>query len=120
MLNYDLSRAAYSGDYESVSKCLTQGADVNARSFKGLNGIQGASFNGNTRIVALLVANGADPNEGLWGAVVKNHPAVVKLLVENKASVNRRHKGDESLLTLANNLGYHEVASILTSAGGRL
>lgn len=72
---------------------------------------------GNIRIVALLLAHGADPNEGVRHAVVMNHPAIVKLTVEKQAFVNRRSEVGETLLKYAKDRGYREVAIILLNAG---
>jgi ankyrin repeat protein len=118
IFNYMLVWKAYTGDYNGAAEYLGLGADVNAKAFKGLNAMEAASYRGDASIVRLLLASGADPNDGIWGAVVKGHTEVVRALVNRGVAVNRRH-GGATALGIADARGYHEIAAILKAAGGR-
>ncbi|XP_071124326.1 serine/threonine-protein phosphatase 6 regulatory ankyrin repeat subunit B-like [Mytilus edulis] len=79
-----------------------------------------ASCNGNDKIVAYLVEQGADVNSQsnigntpLTLAASKNHLNIVQILIEHKADVNIRNEKGSTSLSLASSKGFDEIVACL-------
>ena len=85
--------AARAGDAARVTRALTQGADINAKSRYGVTALMFAADKGHLDLVRLLLDKGADPDvqDGFYQmrainlALQNGHVAVAKLLVERGA-----------------------------------
>lgn len=86
----DAPSAAYLGDVDELTSRLEDGTDPGDR-VGGLDLLSWAAFAGATATAALLLERGADPDSGaLHSAAGGARPALVRLLLEAGADVNRR------------------------------
>ena len=118
-----LLESARIGDLEKVKECLTNGANVNAKSdlthktalIKALN-------NNHFEIAKYLVKNGADvnPENGeiplIW-ASENGHFEIVKFLVENGADVNIKNNYNYTALKWALLVEHREIVKFLVAHG---
>ena len=90
--------AAANGNVAMLRLLLEKRADANAAAASGLTPLMEASRSGSVDAVRLLIAHGASVNAresargqtALMWAVARQHPEVVKALIENKADVTLR------------------------------
>jgi Ankyrin repeats (3 copies)/Domain of unknown function (DUF3471) len=96
-LNDQMWEAARRGDVAGVTAMLDKGADVNAKFRYGTTALFKAAERGNTEVVKLLLARGADPTirdtfynaTAMTWALSQKHVDVVRLILEKDAtSVN--------------------------------
>lgn len=89
-----LQRMCDKGKYEDAKELILNGADVNDRDYAGNTAIHEAALKGHTRIVELLIDNGAiidirsgpyDLDTPLIDAVANDHIDVVRLLLQRGA-----------------------------------
>lgn len=90
-----LQRMCYKGKYEEAMELLKAGANVNDRDYAGNTALHDAALRGHTKIVQLLIDNGAiidirsgpeDLDTPLINAAANNHIAVVSLLLKRGAN----------------------------------
>lgn len=74
--------------------------------------IEAASASGNAEVVDMLLARGADANNGMKGAVRGGHVAVLEKLIANGADPKK-----EEYVVEAVNLSKHNVLKVLLDAG---
>lgn len=86
-MHCEISDAVHSGDFEKVHSLISSGSDVNWRDGFGITLLMSASFIGNSDIVSLLLAYGADKDlkdingdNALKYALKKGHNEIVDLL----------------------------------------
>ena len=129
-----LMAAAYSGDLDSVTWLVEQGAAVNARSEAGCTALNGAAVSGNAAIVKLLLDRGADPNvryeepdsigdfqTPLMNAAWHGHVECVELLLERGADVNvLGGPFGRSPLLCAATTGSEETVRVLLARGANV
>jgi ankyrin repeat protein len=93
-----LALAAANGNAAVIATLLRKGAAVNAASETGVTPLMEAARTGRVDAVRALLAGGADVNAretdrgqtALMWAVARRHPAVVKVLLEQRADVAAR------------------------------
>jgi ankyrin repeat protein len=93
-----LALAAANGNAAVIATLLRKGAAVNAASETGVTPLMEAARTGRVDAVRALLAGGADVNAretdrgqtALMWAVARRHPAVVKVLIEQRADVAAR------------------------------
>ena len=92
-----LQQAAADGDLEQIKLHISLGADVNAKTNKGLTPIYVAIGKGHKQAVELLIASGADVNaktESGWmplhSAAINDHKTIAELLIASGADVNAK------------------------------
>jgi len=91
-----LHRALADGEIEQAKLLISEGADVNFRSYGDRTPLQIAAFKGYMEIVELLLANGADVNIGremnnrtaAEFAMRGNHTEIVELLISKGADIS--------------------------------
>jgi len=124
-----LLATAVSGDMQAVEELLAKGADVNAKSDRGLSALHSAAVFGHRDIVELLIEKGADVNakaeRSLWdegmtalhGSCVKGQKDVAELLIAKGADVNAKSKNGYTPLHIATTEGYRDVVELLIAKG---
>lgn len=130
--NLPLDQAARNGDIVVVRNLLQQGADPNGLNKWGTNALTGACSLGagsadHTKIVELLLANGADVNRQVLGgttalneAAYWGHIATVKVLLDAGADVNATKENGYTPLLAAASRGHLEIVSELLDAGANI
>ena len=103
-LDISLIGTTITGNEEGTRHLLTRGADVNGR----------AEDSGET--VLMLAARG-DRSVKQPGQLVADHAAVLKLLLENGASINARDNAGRTALMYAAEHGRDELVQVLLEAG---
>lgn len=94
-----LSKAAFAGDVDAMKQALTDGADPNIKDPQsGSTLLANAALMGHTKVVALLLENGADINArsrdggtALHAAAFLGRTEAVKLLLEKGADTTLRN-----------------------------
>ncbi|KAM6483360.1 ankyrin repeat-containing domain protein [Trichoderma sp. SZMC 28011] len=115
--------ASYTNSVDTLTLILNTGVDINT-SFGGVGtSLHLASFNGNPRVVNLLLTRRADPEQSdRWGrtplmdAIRRNATDCVKLLVHAGAKVNIEDHGGDSPLFCAASKGNQECVRIILEA----
>ena len=123
-----LTVAAAEGQAEVVELLLESGADINiqGKGSAGRTALMKAVERGNTEVVEILLKHGADVNilgydkSALSIAVCKRRTEIVKLLLSHGADPLLRVWIDSTALTYAKNLGYYNIAKILSAARQQL
>jgi ankyrin repeat protein len=108
-------------DYE-VARLLHTGASPNVLNQWGMPLLNYAIYYGYTRIVDLLLSNGANPNGSekvipLHTAVIANQPAIVQLLLKAHADINKQNKEGQTALMLAVEYNHPDIIRLLLQAG---
>ena len=123
-----LTVAAAEGQAEVVELLLESSADINiqGKGSAGRTALMKAVERRNTEVVEILLKHGADVN--ILGydksarsiAVCKRRTEIVKLLLSHGANPLLRVWIDSTALTYAKNLGYYNIAKILSAARQQL
>jgi len=121
----DLNRAASEGNLQSIRALLTAGADVNGRSPNGRTALMTAALAGNTQVVDLLLANGANPNitdykEGRTALIIAaegGHTEVARSLLKAGADPNSKDRLGETAMSNAQRLNRVQIGRLLKQAG---
>ncbi len=101
-----LQRVAASGEVSNVESILqTEPTPVNCRDARGSTPLHSAAFNGQTKMIQILVAHGAavdaTDNDGatpLHAAAFSGYPGAIEVLLESGARINALdHHGDTPL-----------------------
>ena len=108
-----------------VRKLVEGGADVMVETRSGESVLFAASAGGHVDVVAYLLglgvfdvaAEGAGYSSSLWAACVRNHPEVVKLLIEGGADVDVEGRERNGPLCVACEGGHVECVQLLVDAG---
>jgi len=128
-VNEDLLHAVTKGDLKAVKSCFKNGADVNAKSARGIPALILAIGMHRIDIVSLLLAKGADVNaRNIHGetALIGGNGWLPRYCVSvacQGADVNAKRKGDHSegdhstVLMLAVSVGYSDIVSLLLAKG---
>ena len=118
-----------SGNRQATNDLLAQGADVNAKSDRGLSALHSAAVFGHKDIVELLIEKGADVNakaeSSMWdegmtalhGSCVKGQKGVAELLIAKGADVNAKSKNGYTPLHIVVTEGYRDVAELFIAKG---
>ncbi|MCI0489794.1 MAG: ankyrin repeat domain-containing protein [Blastocatellia bacterium] len=121
-----LMRAALTGDIDTLSLLLDEGADPNARDPDGRTALMDATFAGHTNIVAALLESKADPDAkdidgwtALMEAASKGHTDIVKLLLSAGADARTGSKDGWTALKVAAK-GHVQITQLLKDATERL
>lgn len=93
-----LMEAATTGNYEVMKLLLEAGADAQTANPEGQTALMAVARTGNIKAAELLIKRGAKVDAAeKWGgqtalmwAAARNQPDMVKLLIKNKAEVNKR------------------------------
>jgi ankyrin repeat protein len=125
-----LTRAAASGDADTVRKLLREGVDVNTRNQWGQTALFLACSYAyrNAELIKVLLDAGADPNvRERWGGTVlvsavgtasdENRPPIVRELLRSHADVNVKDSSGMTPLMRAAFVGDVETVRILLGAG---
>ncbi|MFZ9362829.1 MAG: ankyrin repeat domain-containing protein [Arenimonas sp.] len=119
----DVPAAVLAGDAEAVKRLLELGLPVNAFDGKGSTALIHACGQGQTALVRLLLAQGADAGvaaasgvNALWAALSQAHTEVLQELLFGGADVNQKVAGYPPL-HLASALGSTEHAAMLLEYG---
>ena len=98
-------------------------ANPNVQSKSGWTALMGASGNGHSEIVKLLLENKANPNvqsksgwTALMGASKNGYSAIVKLLLEAKANPDAQDEYGWTALIWASEKGHSEIVKLLLEA----
>ena len=121
-----LGHAAKHGHNEIAELLIVNGADVSAKSLKGLTPLHYAAVNGHKEIAELLIAKGADvyaKSEGgetpLVYAVAEGQEEVVDLLIAAGTDVNTKDGFGDTSLDWAILFKQTKIANLLRKHGGK-
>jgi cytohesin len=118
-----------SGDLQAIEDMLSKGADVHAKSDRGLSALHVAAVFGHKDIAELLIEEGADVNakaeRSMWdegmtalhGSCVRGRKEAAELLIARGADVNAKTKNGYTPLHIAATEGYRDVAELLIAKG---
>ena len=109
----------------ATRKLLNNGANVNQNNGNGRSPLMQASFIGNSELVKLLLAKGADVNKAdsdgntaLHFATVENYLGITRLLLAAPGiQVNKVNKDGETPLIVASQAGDYEIVEALLAKG---
>ncbi len=117
-----LGLACFFGHYETAEYLTKMGAQINTPSRNPLKAvpIQSAAAAGHTKIVILLLDNGADPNLREQGGYTPLHAAaqngdvgMIRALINHGADVKIASQDGKLPIDLANQAGHAEAATLL-------
>ena len=123
--------AADNNNMEMVKLLLSYGADIDYQGFRGITALFSAleyDRKENIEMVKLLIKNKADVNIAYNGdrgneetplmyAAMEGYKETVKILIENKALVNKRNRNNVNALIYAYMFGHDDIADILLQNG---
>ena len=117
--------AAYINDSKSALWLIANGADVNAKAFRGWRPLHRAASDNATETAALLLENGAEANakdnDGrtpLYIAASGNATETAELLLKNGADVNAKGDGGDTPLDRAIDWKRSKMQALLRAHGG--
>lgn len=123
--NFDLKKAARTGNLELVKLLVDMGTDVNAKGYGAATALHYASVNGHIDVVQFLIKQGADVNSAddkggtaLIYSVWKRHIKIVRILIKSGANVNAITNDGRTALGVAQAEGDVGIEKILREAGG--
>ncbi len=96
-IDYKLTNRVVNGDDSSVYYYLKSGADVNNTRYHGLSPIRASVVHNHYKTAVLLLSHGANSNDGLYVAAMKNNVNMALLMLDNKADAFS--KSDEMMQT---------------------
>ena len=127
ILNKTFLNAVTLKNYALMEELLKKGADINATYDDGeFTAFSSAAASGDIELVNFLLTNGANtkgnskfPNSPIYLAITRNHPIVVKRLLDEGIDPNYAWVGEDSgtLLISAVQLGYLDVVKLLVKRG---
>ena len=88
---------------------MEAGADTNSRSRDGFTPLMGASRNGHSEIVRMLLHAGAESSSALFVAASAGQAAILRLLLEAGADKNSRDDTGYTGLMLASLKGHSKL-----------
>ena len=123
--------AVDNNNMEMVKLLLSYGADIDYQGFRGITALFSAleyDRKENIEMVKLLIKNKADVNIAYNGdrgneetplmyAAMEGYKETVKILIENKALVNKRNRNNVNALIYAYMFGHDDIADILLQNG---
>lgn len=121
-----LGLACFFGQDETAQYLVRAGAAINSPSRNPLNvaPIQSAAAAGHTKIVIILLENGADPNVREQGGYTPLHAAaqngdldMISVLLNHGADLKIASQDGKLPIDLANQAGHTEAAELLKGAG---
>jgi ankyrin repeat protein len=111
----------------AVEALIRAGANVNAKTAKGLTPLLISADHGEGRVIEVLILAGADMNmrdvdgdTALKRAVLHDHGAAVDALARAGANVREKDEKDKTLLHLAAMFGYASAAAALITSGAEI
>jgi len=107
--------AASIGDTDIVELLITNGADINASDYRGRTPLDVARQRSHTKIVDVLRQHGA--KETLYGAFILGDTNEVKSLISQGADINIKWPNGVTLLHVAAEKGYKDIAKLLIDKG---
>ncbi len=118
-----LHQAVQKGDVEIVKHFLIHNVDLEIKDRTGTTPLGWAILCQHKVIAELLIAKGANINEGdmpplHWAAEVKSRP-MAELLIQNGAKINLKDKWQRTPLTIAVQKGEDALATFLREHGAR-
>ena len=113
--------AAIEGNIEKVKQHLADGTDVNIKDKDGASPLHFAAGSGHKEVVELLIARGADVNEGtpLNYAAFNGGKEIAEMLIAKGADVNAKTKNGITPLDFAIDFKQSETADLLRKHGGK-
>lgn len=122
-----LHAAAAKGDFDTVSKLVAQGSDIEAKDpATGGSVLHYAVMRGNPETIDLLLARGADVNSRtkngttpLHTAVLYNRYEVMEKLLAKGADINAQSASGATPLALASAARNRTIAELLRSRGAK-
>jgi len=130
-MRHEWEQAVRGDDVITLARLLDDGADLDARDAHGQTSLMLAVSSGSAGAAAFLVGRGAALDHtakyhlsALMLAVLRDQPAIVRLLVTAGADVSIQGSGaprfhGKTALDLADAAGRTEIAAILREAGSR-
>jgi hypothetical protein len=123
-----LTRAADTGDEDTVRALIAVGTDVNARDAHDRTALMIAAENGHGAVASILLENGADPNAvgrhvgdtALMNAAYRGHADIVTVLIGHGADVNAVRRDGVTALILAARKDRVDIVETLLEKGAKV